>query len=246
MQYLFVVTFGRSGSTALTNLLNAVPGYCIRGENGGALNALADAAHVVRDAHDRFGHLADGPHTPWYGIDTIDPRAFAASLALAFTKEVLCPPPGTRVTGFKEIRYLPEVIGEDTFRHAMRFMLDAFPDARIVFNTRDVEKTLRSGWWKDRDADTARAQLTEATRWYREFHAKELKRTFLIDHSDYDGKPEGFAPLLAWLGEDLDEAQVAAIGAERLQHLQGSGWGLNARSARRLVAGVRRKLGGSR
>ncbi|WP_170234876.1 sulfotransferase [Croceicoccus sediminis] len=236
------MTFGRSGSTALTNLLNAIPGYCIRGENGGALNALAQAAHVVRDSHDRFGHLADGPDTPWFGIDTLDPDAFAASLAAAFTNDVLCPPPGTRVTGFKEIRYLPEVIDEAGFHHAMRFMLDAFPDARIVFNTRDVEKTLRSGWWKDRDPDTARAQLNEATRWYRQFHAREPRRTFLIDHADYDGKPEGFAPLLAWLGEELDEAQIAAIGAKRLQHLQGSGWALDARSARRLMAGLRRKL----
>jgi hypothetical protein len=32
MQYLFIVTHGRSGSTALMRVLNALPGYCIRGK----------------------------------------------------------------------------------------------------------------------------------------------------------------------------------------------------------------------
>ena len=41
MQYLFVITYGRSGSTVLLNLLNAIEGYTIRGENCGIVSHLA-------------------------------------------------------------------------------------------------------------------------------------------------------------------------------------------------------------
>ncbi len=35
--YLFIVTYGRSGSTLLQGILNSIPGYLIRGENRAAL-----------------------------------------------------------------------------------------------------------------------------------------------------------------------------------------------------------------
>ena len=38
--YVFVMTYGRSGSTLVQGLLNAIPGYLIRGENAAALNHL--------------------------------------------------------------------------------------------------------------------------------------------------------------------------------------------------------------
>src|SRR5688572_1085508 len=34
--HLFIVTYGRSGSTLLQGVLNSIPGYLIRGENDGA------------------------------------------------------------------------------------------------------------------------------------------------------------------------------------------------------------------
>ena len=38
--YLFTLTYARSGSTLLQNILNSVPGVLFRGENAGALNGL--------------------------------------------------------------------------------------------------------------------------------------------------------------------------------------------------------------
>ena len=40
--YVFVMTYGRSGSTLLMGLLNTIPGYLIRGENDDALRFLHD------------------------------------------------------------------------------------------------------------------------------------------------------------------------------------------------------------
>src|SRR5829696_1859856 len=40
--YVFVMTYGRSGSTLLMGLLNTIPGYLVRGENDDALRFLYD------------------------------------------------------------------------------------------------------------------------------------------------------------------------------------------------------------
>ena len=40
--YVFVMTYGRSGSTLLMGLLNTIPGYLVRGENDDALRYLYD------------------------------------------------------------------------------------------------------------------------------------------------------------------------------------------------------------
>ena len=42
VDHVFVMTYGRSGSTLLMGLLNSIPGYLIRGENRHAMRHLYD------------------------------------------------------------------------------------------------------------------------------------------------------------------------------------------------------------
>ncbi|MGH3306736.1 MAG: hypothetical protein ACRDOX_03520, partial [Nocardioides sp.] len=76
--YLFVMTYGRSGSTLLQGILNSIPGYLIRGENRQVLihvhrfhrtavkqRALHRRAQRQRD--EPVGGLA--PTKSWYGMD---------------------------------------------------------------------------------------------------------------------------------------------------------------------------------
>ncbi len=55
--YLFVMTYGRSGSTLVSGLLNAVPGYLVRGENRNAL------LHLFRYHQSLATEKAKGPAT---------------------------------------------------------------------------------------------------------------------------------------------------------------------------------------
>jgi hypothetical protein len=46
--YVFVMTYGRSGSTLLMGLLNTIPGYLVRGENDdGMLTSVADDVRMT-------------------------------------------------------------------------------------------------------------------------------------------------------------------------------------------------------
>ena len=61
--YIFIVTYGRSGSTLLQGILNSIPGYLVRGENRQALRHLYafHTAAVQERRRQRRGQHAAGP-----------------------------------------------------------------------------------------------------------------------------------------------------------------------------------------
>ncbi len=221
MEYLFVVTYGRSGSTVLMNLLNAIDGYCIRGENRGIIQNLAEAADSLAKSHAKIAPYDRGAHTPWYGLADIDPQAWAQTLAQGFEERVLVPPDGTRVTGFKEIRYTTFDQDDEAFDVIIDFLASRFPGSRFIFNTRDAAQVVKSGWW----ANSKRHSTRELTRMLRQSDERFRrcqeglgKRGFLIDYAEFNNRPDGFVPLLEWLGEELSLAQIEEITTRKLEH----------------------------
>lgn len=217
--YVFVVTWGRSGSTLLQNLLNAIPGYCIRGENNNVLAEMARTWAAVETSDPmrgmrKLGRTTTAEH-PWYGAEAISPDHLGQVLADVFARDVLQLPPGTRVAGFKEIRYhLPRPDPMLTIRFMARF----FPQARFVVNTRSHEATMKSGWWATMNPDQVRSQLQLAEGVFDRIAAEFPKRTLRLHYDDYASQPEALHPLYDFLGEPFDADQIAAIMDNRLTH----------------------------
>lgn len=221
MDHLFVVTYGRSGSTLLMKVLNAIDGFCIRGENGGVLQDMAQAVNTLAVAKAEHALANESESKPWFGIGEADPERLALDLAESFTRNVLKPDPDTRVTGFKEIRYTPRRQDDATFDAMMRFMATHFARSRFIFNTRDARAVSQSGWWRDRKRFKERYVLDMVNQCDERFNrwADTLgERAFMIDYAEYDGAPEGFVPLLDWMGEELPMDKLREIGARRLDH----------------------------
>jgi hypothetical protein len=151
--YLFIVTYGRSGSTLLQGVLNAIPGYLVRGENRQALRhlrAFHEAAVEERQRQRRSqrrrgaepgSHDASSAH---FGIDRFPVRRSLAGIRRLALDTLLRPEPDTRVVGFKEIRWA----GEDVATY-VAWLREVFPGARFVVNTRDLDAVSRSKWWAD-------------------------------------------------------------------------------------------------
>lgn len=217
MKHLFIVTYGRSGATALMKVLNDIDGICIRGENGGVFRPIANAARMATETRRRYLDQPPGPDQPWYGADGIRADAFARDLAAAFERNVLCPPEGTRITGFKEVRYTDDDVTDAQFRAMLRLMLEAFEDSRVVFVTRAPEEAAESGWWRDRDRDVVIDILELTAERFHAAHAKFPERSFILDHSEFDRSPEGLRPFLDWLGVEVSAEQLAASLAVRLE-----------------------------
>lgn len=146
-RYVFIFTYGRSGSTLLLGYLNTLPGFCIRGENYNALFHLCNFYRSIKRTTGEVGKKSMQPVHPWYGVDLIEIEAVREAARRTFTETVLNPPADAKVVGFKEIRIDWNWITDfDTF---LEDVVEIFGDVKIIFNHRDLEDTSRSRWWKD-------------------------------------------------------------------------------------------------
>src|SRR3954447_25026285 len=78
-RYVFVVTYGRSGSTLVQGLLNTLPQTLVRGENNFYVLALYRAQALARGFQRKYGKNPTPPSSAFYGLDEIDLTAFETS-----------------------------------------------------------------------------------------------------------------------------------------------------------------------
>lgn len=218
-RFVFVVTYGRSGSTLLQAVLNTLPGWCIRGENADVFGAFATAWANLAD-EPVIGRMernqpATPPDHPWYGGEGLSAARMGRRLAEMFVADVLRPPAGTRVAGFKEVRWgaLPGGI-----MRSLRFAAAFFPQARFVFNTRAHDQVLRSAWWAARPEAEVRALLRDWETQFAEGAARFPDRALRVHYNDYATDPEALRPMVEGLGERFDPDRIAAVLARPLTH----------------------------
>ncbi len=205
LSYLFVVTYGRSGSTLLQGILSATPGVMIRGENGGVLQQLFTFHDTVRGHQTRLARPEPLPPThPWWGVDGYPETTALRELRLLMLETVLRPAPDTRVVGFKEISWLPERLPD-----YLGFVRAVFPGARFILNTRNLDDVAQSKWWADRP--DARSELTTMEEQYVEAVTDLGDAAYRVHYDDWVADPSALRGLFEWLGEDFDEARVRAV-----------------------------------
>lgn len=211
---VFIVTYGRSGSTLLQGILNSIEGYHIRGENLNALVPLFKSYKRIRRSRFEFGKDRLNEKNPWYGADGLDHVTYGAALAETFISQVLRPMPGTTVTGFKEIRYggMDFAKVEEAVEY-LQFIRDSFPRARFIFNERNIDDVIDSAWWKGRsDArDTVKELLNRMQLMY-EPH-KDV--SMWVNYDDYVNNVANLQPLFHFLEEPFDKERILNLMAKK-------------------------------
>ncbi|WP_378944782.1 sulfotransferase [Paracoccus sp. R86501] len=230
--YVFVVTYGRSGSTLTQKLLNSIPGYQIRGENGNILYHLARAATVTstwenfiwrredinKSKQEQKEFLRDIIGTsgdPWYGAELVNPNSFRCSIADKFVSEILRPNKETRVSGFKEIRWHEDRV---FFPKFLRFIKFTFPKSKFIFQTRTAGDVAKSAWWKNRSQSDVLEMIASADRLYAQFSKDFSDSCFTVEYERYAEGPSYVKEIFDFLNEDLDIDSVASILGNRLRH----------------------------
>ena len=206
--YLFIVTYGRSGSTLLMGLLNGIPGYLLRGESLDAVHHLWKF-HSTLAAKAATGHhrARRKPTHPFFGISDFPVQTSIAGIRRLVLDTLLRPEPGTRVTGFKEIRWYHADLEE-----YVAWLREVFPGARFVVNTRDNAAVLQSKWWATGDKA---AELAGIEKRLLALAADLGDAAYHVHYDDYVADPMVLRGLYDWLGEPFDEQQVRATMAVR-------------------------------
>ena len=207
--YLFIVTYGRSGSTLLQGILSSTPGVVIRGENGGLLHDLLHLHQTATGHRDRLASSAPLPtRHPWWGIDGYrDPAAYRA-LRKLLLDTVLRPEPGTTVVGFKEIDWVRD--GDVTrLPDLLAFTRAVFPGAKFLLNTRNLDDVAASKWWANRPDALSELQAMEAA--FVDALSAYGDDAYRVHYDDYVDDPTLLRGLFDWLGLEWDEARVRSV-----------------------------------
>lgn len=205
--YVFIVTYGRSGSTLLMGILNSIPGYRVHGENHNVLFRLYQADRSITESYRMCAgnskHLA--PQSPWYGMLRARPGEFREDLINGFVKHVLRPGPGDRVIGFKEVRYTKGNVPD--LPDFLEFMRRSFPGCKIIFNHRDLAAVAKSSWWALDENASKKLAIADAR--MREVPSDE--RHFHFFYDEIDDSLDHVRALFRFLGEEFDEATVREV-----------------------------------
>lgn len=209
--YLFVVTYGRSGSTLVQGLLNAIPGYLIRGENRGVTYRLYQFHRALAAAREEFSRREVlSSRDSWYGIDEYSSSLAISQMRAMMLDSLLKPKPDTRVIGFKEIRWFYK-----DWQRYVAFVQELFPGARFVINTRNHEGVANSRWWGKHPREAVLRRLRKYEKQLTAMQEKLGDAAYHIHYDDYVADPAALAGLFAWLGEPFDKAAVTATMAVR-------------------------------
>ncbi len=220
LSFLTIVTFGRSGSTALQAALNAHPDTIIRGENYAALRGMQEYLDAIAAASDR--HHAGKPQHPWFGTARLDPRAILADQRRHVIEHLLRVKPTTRWTGFKEVRYeVGHIADADALANHLLFLNTLLPGMRYLVNVRDPQAAARSGWWS-RHPDGIGALQQTVTNLHSATHTLQSVlgpgRAVLVDHDQWNEDPQVVVDALDELTYPVDPTIVRSALAEQLSH----------------------------
>jgi hypothetical protein len=197
--FVVIVSQGRSGSTLLLRMLNAVPGVRISGENERALDHLREfirCYEIATTRHDtEFYRLAWRLPCP---LDVI--RQKTAS----FVFDLYNPDGTATLVGFKEIRYgcfgsYADMCGE------IGFIRQLIPASKIILNTRRTDDAIKSSWWTE-NPDQSRRILDRSRSHFERYHFENPGHTFLMPYEDIHRGSNRLAAMFDFLGLDLTPA----------------------------------------
>lgn len=221
-RFVFILTYGRSGSTILMRLMNSDPKFRISGENFAALTFLFQSINSVQSTKKRFGfdQKFQNPNSAWYGASDIDVENFVQTLIRSFVYDVLKPNQSTEVLGFKEIRYLPKHIADNDFDKFCEFLLERFPNSLLIFNQRPWWEVARSGWFRRWWPLRVRSMILQSDARFQRVAARHEKHCMIFQYRDLQRNPQKVRDLIKFVGADISDEEVNSVLSKRLLHVK--------------------------
>ena len=146
MRSVYVVTYGRSGSTLITGYLSRLPGFNLRGENCLFPYFAYMTEKRIHVTHRLNLDNSQNQSNPWYGQQLLNPKRFNSDFKNIFLNQLYPNMFIPKTIGFKEIRY-HKLVEDPDFAPMLDWLRELRAPGAIVFMFRDLDKVMASGWW---------------------------------------------------------------------------------------------------
>lgn len=206
--HVLVITYGRSGSTILQGVLNTIDGLLLRGENGNIFQHFFEMTRQMEELRMKYP-ASFTANQPWFGLSNVTSERVMDALRVAARQMLLADQaenPSVTCLGFKEIRYI-EIT--DDLPAYLAFLEDLFPNAALVFNTRELEATVKSGWWAAEDPQHVMNQIRKLERLF-DAYADGRTNCYAIKYEDVVAKNDVLRKLFNFLGASFDIDRIDA------------------------------------
>jgi Sulfotransferase family len=225
---VFLITQGRSGSTLLLRLVNEIDGYNICGENKGALGELYKFYEAIVETEKKVLKNSEGQFMTyrdllartnkskkhsgfeWYNVFKIE---LIERKLRELVLEMFNSNREYEVWGFKEVRYGTHTTYSQ-FQGELNFLKFLFPQAKFIFNTREIEEIVKSGWWS-KNIDASRKILTKQQTFFNKYQSKYPDYTYAITYHDLINNTSTLQQMFDFLGADFDLEKYRAVLARR-------------------------------
>jgi hypothetical protein len=171
---VYVVTYGRSGSTLLTGYLTELPGFDLKGENYLFPLPAMESEKKVRDSRRKPYKGRENPENPWYGSHQFSPHRWRADITRAMLNQLYPSRPIPKTIGFKEIRWYSYVKPEE-FDETLEWLCSLRGPGAVIFLFRDLDKVMSSAWWAELPPEKAASDRKKLERF--EAQAREFAHT---------------------------------------------------------------------
>jgi len=211
---LLIVTYGRSGSTLLQGVLNEIDGVLIKGENCNFCYGLYQSYKSLARAKARAEKAkvsSKAPVSPWFGAHSYNLEKYKIEQSEIIKRLLTEGEEGVSCYGFKEVRY--DSVPDDEFAVYLKFLRDVFPKLGIIFNIRNLDEVLKSGWWKDKKYKEAKKTLVETEKRFMKFASVESD-CFVVQYSDVVNKTTNLRSLYDFIGASYDEKRIDNVLAK--------------------------------
>jgi hypothetical protein len=214
-RYLFLLTYGRTGSTLLQGILNTFDGVAIFGENAGCLLGFMQAFAALESAHSHLpSNILEKKTAAWYGASRYSRETLIANFRSVINQLIFDRMPDgsenlARVVGFKEIRHL--FIGKGQIDNYVNFLELVFPNVFFVFLERNIDEVLSSGWWSQNNPRSARLEIEQFIRFVHTYSKAHPERTLLVHYDELGPAGTAYTRMARFLGlqENWDAYRLA-------------------------------------
>jgi hypothetical protein len=187
MRSVYVVTYGRSGSTLITGYLSRLPGFNLRGENClFPYFAYKTEKHIHVTRRLNFTNSNNQSH-PWYGQNHLNSKRFNSDFKNIFLNQLYPNMFIPKTIGFKEIRY-HKLVEDSDFAPMLDWLRELRAPGAIVFMFRDLDKVMTSGWWaklKPEEAAQTRKKLEHFERQSRDYAAANPDNSIIVTYERF-------------------------------------------------------------